>query len=219
MKNLDVYGNPTTIPDSAETAIHELIHDENVDRIVVIYGAPDDANLTRTGPCWRDENGQGVSSLPNKTYRECLEDVTDGKGPATQTALDAYYSEKPWEELLKSPNPEIEDLVREADPAMDVTFARPLNKLEGFELSVLAMVNHTIAKYSIPDTASLRVILEGHGLSAGWRNVLECDNYFNQIDDITSRLITRIESSVSRTGTFEVVGGALMNFQKQGMTP
>jgi len=209
MKNLDVYGNPTVtpIPDSTETAIHELIHDENVDRIVVIHGAPDDSNLTRTGPCWRDENGQGVSSLSNKTYRECLEDVTDGKGPATEAELDLYYSEKPWEELFKSPNPEIEHLVREADPAMDVTFARPLNQLEGFELSVLEMVNHTISKHSIPDTASLRVIVEEHGLSAGWRNVLECDNYFNQIADITSRLITRIESSVSRTGTLEAVGG------------
>jgi hypothetical protein len=207
MKNLDAYGNPSAIPDSTETAIAELIHDENVDRIIVIFGAPDDANLTQTGPCWRDENGQGVSALPNKTYRECLEDLTDGKGPETQTELDSYYAEKPWEELLKIPYPEIEELVRESDPRMDVTFARPLNYKEGFELSVLEMVNHTIAKYSIPDTASLRVVLMGHGLSSGWRDALECDSYFRTIEDTTNRLIARIEDSIIRAGTFEVVGG------------
>ena len=208
MKNLDVYGNPSVVPDSTETAIHELIHDEDVDRIVVIFGAPDDSNLTQTGPCWRDENDQGVSALPDKTYRECLEDFTDGKGPVLQTELDSYYAEKPWKELLKIPYPEIAELVREADPAMDVAFARPLNKFEGFELSVLEIVNHSIAKYSIPDTASLRVILMGHGLSSGWRNTLECDSYFRTIEDATNRLISRIESGISRTGVLNVVGGA-----------
>ena len=209
MKNMDVYGNPTVtpLPDSTETAIKELIEDEQVDRIIVIQGAPDDSNLTRTGPCWRDENGQGVSALANKTYRECLEDVTDGKGPATQEELDLYYAEKPWEELFKSPNPEIEHLVHEIDPLMDISFAPALNEMEGFELAVLEMLNYTIAKYNIPDTASLKVILEGHGLSAGWRNVLECDTYFRTVEDTTNRLIAKVVSSVSRTGTLEVVGG------------
>jgi hypothetical protein len=208
MQNLDVYGNPTTIAHSTETAIDELINDEQVDGIVVLIGAPDDANLTQTGPCWRDENDQGVSALPDKTYRECLEDLTDGKGPTTQENVDLYYSEKPWEELLKIPYPEIAHLIRETDPNMDVTFARPLNYKEGFELSVLEMVNHAIIKYSIPDTASLRVIVMAHGLSSGWRDVLECDSYFRTVEDTTNRLISRIESSISRTGDFEVVGGA-----------
>ena len=209
MKNLDVYGNRTAtpLPDSTETAIKELIEDEQVDRIIVIHGGPDDSNLTRTGPCWRDENGQGVSALPDKTYRECLEDVNDGKGPATREELDLYYAEKPWEELFKSPNPEIEHLVHEIDPTIGISFAPALNKMEGFELAVLEMLNYTIAKYSIPDTASLKIILEEHGLSAGWRNVLECDNYFRTAEDATNRLIARIESSVSRTGILEVVGG------------
>jgi hypothetical protein len=220
MKNLDVYGNPkaTPIPDSTETAIKELIEEEQVDRIIVVFGGPDDSNLTRTGPCWRDEDGKGVSALPDKTYRECLEDFTDGKGPETQEELDLYYSEKPWEELFKSPNPEIEHLVHEIDPRMKITFAPALNKMEEFELAVLELLNYTIAKYSIPDSASLKVILEEHGLSAGWRNVLECDNYFNQIEDATNRLIARIENNISRAGIFEVVGGG-NEFLESGNDP
>jgi hypothetical protein len=207
MKNLDAYGNYAALADSTETALEELIHDEQVDRIVVINGAPDDSNLTSTGPCWRDKNGEGKSALPNKTYRQCLEDLTDGKGPATQAALDLYYEEKPWPELLKTVNPEVEHLVREIDPTMDVAFAPPLNTMIDFELSVLDMVNYAIAKYSIPDSASLRVILGAHGLSAGWRNVLQCDSYFRTVEAATNRLITRIQGSISRTGSFEVVGG------------
>jgi hypothetical protein len=207
MKNLDAYGNPTYLPYSTETALEEFIHTDNVDRIVVLLAAPDDSNLTQTGPCWRDGNGQGVSALPNKTYRECLEDFTDGKGPQTQEALDDYYV-KPWKELLKIPYPEIEHLAHKIDPEADVDFARPLNKWEGFELAVLETVNHTIAKYSIPDSASLRVIVSAHGLTTpGWKNVLECDSYFRTIDDLNNRLIARIESGISRTGALEVVGG------------
>ena len=208
MKNLDVYGNHTAIADSTETALEELIHDEQVDRIVVFNSAPDDSNLTSTGPCWRDENGEGKSALPNKTYRQCLEDLTDGKGPATQSELNLYYAEKPWPELLKTVNPEVEHLAREIDPAMDVAFAPPLNTMVDFELSVLDMVNYAIAKYSIPDTASLRVILGAHGLSSGWRKALQCDSYFKTVEAATNRLITRIQGSISRTGAFEVVGGA-----------
>ena len=206
LHNLDAYGNPVSIPDSAETAVHELIHDEQVDRIIVLHSGPDDSNLTRTGPCWRDENGQGVSFLPNKTYRECLEDVTDGAGPNQQN-LDAYYAEKPWDELLKIPNPEIAHLIREVDPTVEVSFAPALNKVEGFELAVLEVVNYTIAKYSIPDTAALRVVVAAHGFNGAWRKAMECDSYFRTVPDITNRLITRIESSISRPGPFEVVGG------------
>ena len=210
MKNLDIYGNPAPapIPDSTETAIKELIEDEKVDRIIVVQGAPDDSTLTRTGPCWRDEDGHGVSALPDKTYRECLEDLTDGKGPVTQEELDLYYSEKPWDALFKSPNPEIENLVHETDPATEISFAPAVNKMEGFDLAVFALFNYTVAKYSIPDTASLRVIIEAHGLSAGWRNVLECDTYFNTIEVVTNRLIALIENGTARTGLLEVVGGA-----------
>ena len=207
MKNLDAYGNPTYLPYSTETALEEFIHTDNVDRIVVLLASPDDANLTQTGPCWRDGNGEGVSALPNKTYRECLEDFTDGKGPQTQEELDIYYV-KPWKELLKIPYPEIEHLAHKIDPEADVDFARPLNKWEGFELAVLETVNHTIAKYSIPDSASLRVIVSAHGLTTpGWKNVLECDSYFRTIDDLKNRLIARIGSGISRTGALEVVGG------------
>ena len=210
MKNLDVYGDPlaTPIPDSTETAIKELIEDENVDRIIVILGAPDDSTLARTGACWRDEEGKGVSALPDKTYRECLEDLTDGKGPATQEELDLYFAEKPWEELLKSPNPEVEHLVYKSAPRMNLSFAPALNKMEEFEQAVLEMLNYTITKYTVPDTASLKVIVEAHGLSAGWRNALECDTYFNTIEDATNRLIARIESNTPRAGLLEVVGGA-----------
>ncbi len=206
MKNLDAYGNPAAQPESTETAIHELINDENVDRIIVFISAPDNANITRFGPCWLDENGQGISELPDKTYRQCLDDLADGIGPS-QTQLSEYYAYKPWEELLKVTCPETAHLVNEIDPTVELTFTRALNEEEGFELSVLDMVNHTIAKYSIPDAASLKVIVAGHGLSAGWNDALECDSYARMFNATVARVVARIESSISRTGTFEVVGG------------
>jgi hypothetical protein len=69
------------------------------------------------------------------------------------------------------------------------------------------MLNYTISKYSIPNTVSLKVIFAGHGLSGGWRNVLECDSYDKFIYDTFDRLIARIEGAISWTGPFEVVGG------------
>ncbi len=208
MKNVDAYGNPYFHPESTETAIEELIHDEQVDRIVVLNAAPDDSNLTSTGPCWLNENGEGVSVVIGKTYRECLEDFEDGLGPNQQN-LDLYYEEKPWVELMKIAYPETVHLVHEVDPTMEVSFAPSFNAIEGFELAVLDMVNYTISKYSIPDTASVRVIVGAHGISSAWRGVLECDSYFRTVPDVKSRLKTRIEGAISptRTGTFEVVGG------------
>jgi hypothetical protein len=206
MKNLDAYGNPKFIPDSTETAIEELINDENVDRIIVITSAPGNSNMTTFGPCWRNQDGAGISALENKTYKQCLDDVEDGVGP-TQEELDEYYTYKPWEELLKISYPEIEHLVHETDPTMEVDFARGLGEMDDFELAVLEMLNHTISKYSIPDTVSLKVIVAGHGLSAGWQKALECDSYDNYIYDMFDRLVARIGSSVPWAGSFEVVGG------------
>ena len=192
MKNLDAYGNPSLNPESTETAIDELIHDEHVDGIVVFVSAPDNSNLTRFGPCWRDENGVGISSVPNQTYKQCLDNLEDGVGP-TQEKLEAYYAAKPWEELLKITFPEIEHLAHETDPTVDLAFTRGLNEMEEFELAVLDMLNYTISKYSIPDTASLKVIVAGHGLSDGWNDALACDSYDRMINDIFDRLVTRIE--------------------------
>lgn len=210
MKNLDAYGMPTDEPiaGSTETAIQELIHDEGVDRIVVFLSAPGNANLTRFGPCWRDEDGQGISALTGKTYRECLEDLTDGYGPDTQEALDEYLTNKPWEELNKIVYPEVEHLVHETDSTVGLSFAPALGDMGDFEMAVLALLNHTIAKYSIPQTASLKVILASHGLSSGWQDVLECDCYFEKEAAIANRLINKIADSVSWTGTFTVVSGS-----------
>ena len=208
MKNLDPYGNPLQLPHSTETAIDELINEEKVDRIIVLVGAPDTTNMTRIGPCWFDENGQGVSALPGKTVRQCLEDLTDGRGPATQKDLDDYLTNKPWPELLKIIFPEVEHMVKQRSPLMSVSFAPAISKMEDYEQAILATLNYTVAKHSIPRTASLKIILSAHGLSAGWRKVLECDCYFKEIEEATSRYRALIQNEFSwAPGKLTVVSG------------
>lgn len=208
MKNLDSYGNPLHLSYSTETAIDELINKEKVDRIIVLVGAPDTTNMTLFGSCWLDENGQGVSALPGKTVRQCLEDLTDGRGPTTQKDLDDYLTNKPWPELMKVVVPEVEHMVKQADPSMRLSVAPALAKMEDYEQAILAMLNYTVDKYSIPQTASLKVILSAHGLSAGWRNVLECDCYFREIEEATSRYSAFIKNEFAwSSGKFEVVSG------------
>lgn len=208
MKNLDPYGNPKNLPYSTETAIDELINKEKVDRIILYVAAPDTTNMTRFGPCWLDENRQGVSALPGKTVRQCLEDLADGKGPATQKELDEYLSNKPWPELMKIVAPEVTHMVKKAKPSMRLSVAPSLSKMEDFERAILDMLNYTVAKYEITRDKSLKVILGAHGLSAGWRKVLECDCYFREIEEATNRYIARIQNEFTWSpGKFTVVTG------------
>ena len=72
MENQDAYGNPEKISDSTETAIDGFHQPEKVSRIVVVYVNSAFNNYSPYGHEWVDENGEGVSALPGKTYKEVL---------------------------------------------------------------------------------------------------------------------------------------------------
>ena len=206
MENKDPYGQDSFIPDSTETAIDELIRDEGVDQIIVVpLTGAGDSNLAHYGISWYDEDDQGVSRIPGKTYKECVEDITDGLGPKTQEDLDEYLTHKPWDKH-QALYPEIVHLVEEIDPAMDLTFVRNYGEFEDFEWSVLNHLHYVVDKLSIPQSASLKVVLGHHGFSAGYMGAAECDAYFPITDDLTSRVKARILDNFSWTSTFEVVG-------------
>jgi hypothetical protein len=206
MRNQDHYGNPKVIADSVETAVGELIHDEGVDRIVVLKGGPGQSNLTAYGPEWYDRDGQGVSALPGKTFKECVEDLTNGLGPATQEDLDDYLTHKPWD-THNALFPETKELVEEINPRAKLTFARLLSECDAYEWAVLETLKYTVAKYSIPQTASLRVILAAHGMSGGWKNAFQCCCSSRTVPNLFNRLTSRIEANFSWSGRFEVVTG------------
>lgn len=206
MRNLDPYGNPEKIADSTETAINELIHNEGVDGIVVVTGDPIRSNITCYGPEWYDKNGQGVSAISGKTFKECVEDLSNGLGPATKQDLDEYLATKPWD-IHKVSFPEISCMVKEADPKVKLAFTRSLNEFQDYEQSVLDVLKYTVAKYSIPETSSLCVILAGHGIYGGWKGALECDCYSLKTSDLFSRIIAGIKADFSWLGKFDVVCG------------
>ena len=206
MENVDAYGDPTLtpIPESAETAISELI-DAGVKRIVVVHTYASFSNLTQFGHEWYDSSGQGVSALPNKTFKECVEDINDGKGPSTQADLNAYLANKPWDTHKNHPFPLIKQLVENINSTVEVRFANPYGRYPQFEQTVLDMLNYTIAKYSIPSTASLKVILLSHGYVGSYMNAQDCDSYFKLADDLKSRLLAKVQYNFTWQGKFEVV--------------
>lgn len=205
MENLDAYGNETVISDSTETAIRELIEEENVDRIVVFHPSPTFTNSVQYGHAWYDENGQGVSAIIGKTFKACVEDTTDGIGPSTQDDLDIFLADKPWEEHSKHLFPLVEDLVARLDPALPVSFAPPSGIFEEYELATLEMLNHTITKYNIPADASLKVIVPTHGFYGAYMKAQACDCYYSLTAPTMNRFINRIESELEWSGKLEVV--------------
>ena len=207
MENEDPYGDPEQIPDSTETAIDELINKESVDRIIVYHSNSSFTNLTQYGHEWYDENGEGISALPGKTFKECVEDITDGAGPKTQEELDAYLDNKPWDSHWKHPFPLIKHLVEKINPAIELDFAPPDNRFEEYELSGVDMLNYTVRKYNIPEEASLKVILISHGYYGAYMDAQECDRYFTESEEGGQRLVTRIENEFSWPGKFEVTHG------------
>ena len=208
MENEDPLGNPEEIPDSTETAINELINDEGVDRIIVYHSNASFTNLTQYGHEWYDENGEGISALPDKTFIECVEDITDGVGPKTQEALDTYLNDKPWNTHWKHPFPLVKHLIKERDEDMEVKFASPDKQFEDYELVGVEMLNYTIEKYAIPEDASLKVILPSHGYYGGYMDAQECDYYFTESVVGPENLIDRIEKVFSSwSGEIEVVHG------------
>jgi len=205
MENEDAYGNPLDRPDSTETVIKELI-DGGAKKIVVADVYSGFSNLTQFGHEWY-ENGQPISALPGKTFKECVEDLTDGKGPATQADLDAYRTNKSWDKHWKHPFPLIKSLVQSQDPTVDVRFANAYGMYPEFEQAVVDVLNYTIAKYSIPSTASLKVILLQHGYYKAYANAQECDSYFKLTNDLVSRAAAKIQSTFTWSGKFDLVSG------------
>ena len=203
MENVDPYGNPSYIPDSTETAIDELVA-ENVNSIIFAQSYPSYANLTNLGHEWYDENGLGISAVPGKTFKECVEDLTDGVGPSTQTQLDNYLTDKPWDNHWKHPFPLVEHLVQQAAPAMDLQYTRAYGEFEEFELAVLNAVNYSVDKYNIPQTSSLKVILLDHGNSSSYANAQDCDVYYRFTEEKANRVIARFGTDFSWQGQFEV---------------
>jgi len=203
MENKDPYGNPAYNPDSTETAIEELIT-AGVNKIIVAGCYAGYSNTTQFGHEWY-ENGQPISALPGKTFKQCVEDLTDGKGPATQADLDAYHADKPWDKHEDHPFPLIKKFVQNLSPTMDLRFGNPYGSYPEFEQAVVDTINHTVAKYSIPSTASLKVILAVHGFVPGYKNALECDSYFRLTDDLASRVVMRVQNNFTWQGKFGVV--------------
>jgi hypothetical protein len=205
MEDLDAYRNPTTISDSTETAIRELIEEEKVDRIVVFHPSPTFTNSVQYGHDWLDENGKGISALPDKTFRECIEDPTDGIGPSSQAEIETFLTHKPWEEHAKHLFPLVVNLAEKIDSGIPVSFAPPSGIFEEYELAALEMVEHTIKKYSIPRDAALKVIVPTHGFYGAYMNAQACDCYFSLTEPTMNRFTSRIKSELDWSGTLEVV--------------
>ncbi len=208
MENTDVYGNPLHIPDSTETAIRELAEDEEVDRIVVLHSYPSFANLTQFGHEWYDEEGSGVSAVPGKTFKECVEDLDDGVGPATQADLDLYLTNKPWDSHDTHPFPLIKRLVEEISPSTELLFAPGYGEFDGFAQATLEALQYAVDKFEIPRDASLQVILVHHGFYSAYMDAQACDCYTQRANDLFDRTSAKIRADFFWDGRMEVTNAA-----------
>ena len=207
--NRDPYGTPVSIPDSAETAVRELIVNENVDRIVVIGNGAHYSNITNFGYCWRDADGRGVSQLSDTTYYDCINNLADGYGPATPKELTTLLENKPWRKF-NAPYAVMYRMAKALNPVIPITFARPYGDYPAFNESVVEMLKHTVSKYNIASTAKLKVILALHGYSNGYMKGAQCDSYFNNARDLAQRVVDRVNQHLAGawSGTYEVVKSA-----------
>ena len=205
-ENVDIYGNAKQWTDSYETAIYELINDEKVDAIVVYYASLMFINLTQYGQEWYDDNDQGISAIPGKTYKECVENLNDGIGPATKEELNTFLTSKPWNKHWQHPLPLVKQLTETKQPTVDLRFAPPFGKFEDYEEAVLDLLNYTVSKYNIPQNTSLKVIFGHHGLYGAYMNAASCDCYNRvMVDEFANRVIARIKNKFSWTGKFEII--------------
>jgi hypothetical protein len=203
VENKDMHGNHVVYPDSVETAMDELINDEGVDRVVVFSLASSYANVINYGPHWRDENGDGVSRIPGKTYAECIEDVNDGYGPATQAEADALIAEKPWD-MYKTIMREVDHVNADRVP---LSFTQNYGTSSNYDQAAMGMIEHAIAKYSIPDTAAVKIVLASHGYAGGWRNGADCDAYFRTDPVQMARIVNTVSTELAWNGKLTVVPG------------
>jgi hypothetical protein len=205
-ENKDIYGQPQVYPESVETAFDELINDEEVDRVIVFSLSSCYTNLINYGPFWRDKDGYGVSVVPGKTYYECVEDISDGYGPETIADRDQLFTDKPWD-LYKTIMKETTDINNNRVP---LSFTLDYGTSTHYDQVTLAMLEHTVDKYTIPnDGTSLKVVLTTHGYAGGYLDGAECDVYFRSAAETTNRIINTIQNSFSWNGKFAVVPGAV----------
>jgi hypothetical protein len=209
MHNRDIYGAAAPIADSTETALHELIEDEKVDRIVVLGSGGHYSNITNWGYCWRDAAGAGVSSIDNATYYACINDLADGSGPDDTKSLVKLVSKKPWRNF-EATYPLIHTMAKALKPELQVTFANSFGDYPNFNQAVVEMLRHTVSKYGIDNASSLKVILATHGYSHGFMNGAECDSYFNRAGALAQRVSAPVEDYLAQNwaGRHEVAHGA-----------
>lgn len=209
LANQDAYGNPTRIADSAETAIDELINQEKVGKIIVLHTYPAFANMTQYGHEWKDKNGKGVSAVAGKTFKECINDINDGFGPSTRSSRSTYLKNKPLEEHWEHPFPLIQSFVKKRNASIPVAFAPPYGEFEAFDNAVAEMIKHAVAKYRIPDNASLKVVLGHHGFYGGYEKAQDCDCYFKEAEALFARVSATVKEKIAWPGKFDIAHGAV----------
>ncbi|MEI6126902.1 MAG: hypothetical protein WCQ99_10175, partial [Pseudomonadota bacterium] len=206
-QNMDPYGNYTYYPDSIETAVNELIDIEKVDAIIALRGPAAFSNSVEYGHEWYDDNGSAISALPGKTFKQCVEDIHDGVGPATKKDLNAYLLSKPWAKHDLHLQPLIKKMAGEHKPAVQVIFAKPYGDYDEFGMSLVEMLKYTVEKYSIPQTASVKYILVHHGFYGFYNAAQDCDCYFQTQVKAYSRAKAVIEKNFSWASKFEIANG------------
>lgn len=206
MENRDIYGNYAYNAQSTETAVEELIA-EGVDRIIVLHTYPSFANLTQYGHNWYDQNGEGVSAIPGRTFEQCVKNHRDGVGP-NALELSTYLLRKPWDKHDTHPFPVVKEMVHKNAPDMPIDFAPAYGEFAEFDHAVLESLKYTVDKYDIPKDASLKVILGHHGYFGAYQKAQDCDVYFREVEALFQRVSGTISTGFSWDGPFEVVHGA-----------
>ena len=206
VENKDVYGQDHVYPDSVETNFDELIA-EGVDRIILFGLGSAYTNVINYGPFWRDEYGNGISVIPNKTYQECIEDISDGYGPETAADRDKLITDKPWN-MYKAIMEEATHINNDRVP---LSFTKAYGISSHYDQTILAMLEYTVAKYSIPDDGtSLKVVLTSHGYDPAYLDGGECDVYSRTDQETTDRIINTLQSSFSwNNGKLAIVPGGV----------
>lgn len=209
LANKDAYGDYQYRPDSVQTVVAQLINDEKVGRIIVVHTYPAFSNLTQYGHNWYDKVGNGVSAIAGKTFEQCLKDLDDGYGPDSAGTLSTYLRDKPLEAHWEHPFPAIQHFVKEINANIPVTFAPPYGEFPQFNSAVVDMLEHAVAKYDIPRSAALKVILAHHGYFGGYEKAQACDSYFKEVDALYDRVSAAIQSGFAWNGKFAVAHGAV----------
>jgi hypothetical protein len=211
VENKDVYGQDHVYADSTETNFDELINNEGVDRIILFGVGSAYTNVINYGPFWRDKDGNGISVIPGKTYQECVEDITDGYGPETAADRDQLIADKPWD-MYRGIMEEATHINNNIDNgSTPLSFTLDYGTSSHYDQAILAMLEYTIAKYSIPDNGtSLKVILTSHGYDGAYLRGAECDVYSRTEHEVDERIINTLQSSFSwNNGKLAIVPGGV----------